>query len=113
LIYAPMAPHDTAPTAPARRPYSPSRVDNRCVDASWRSPEASRRSGAKGSAVFLEKPDIKPTDDTGADSRDVYARLVLPATPLFRSVGFFSPPESGDNNGRPNFTGRTDGVAAF
>ena len=28
-------------------------------------------------------------------------------------MGFFAPPIPGDNNARPNVTGRTDGVEAF
>lgn len=62
--------------------------------------------------LFLDKPNIRLSGDDGTALRDSYARLGLPATP-FPSVGFFAPPTPGDNNARPNVTGRTDGVHAF
>lgn len=62
--------------------------------------------------LFLDKPNTRLSGDDGDDLRDSYARLGLPAAP-FKSVGFFAPPTPGDNNARPNVTGRTDGVHAF
>lgn len=62
--------------------------------------------------LFLDKPNIKLSGDGGDALRDSYSRLGLPATP-FNSVGFYAPPIPGDNNVRPNVTGRTDGVHAF
>lgn len=62
--------------------------------------------------LFLDKPNTRLSGDDGDDLRDSYARLGLPAAP-FTSVGFFAPPIPGDNNARPNVTGRTDGVHAF
>lgn len=62
--------------------------------------------------LFLDKPNNKLSGDDGDALRDSYARLGLPAAP-FQSVGFFAPSTPGDNNARPNVTGRTDGVHAF
>ncbi|ANE81573.1 ATPase [Mycobacterium adipatum] len=62
--------------------------------------------------LFLDKPNTRLSGDDGDGLRDSYARLGLPAAP-FKSVGFFAPPTPGDNNARPNVTGRTDGVHAF
>jgi DNA helicase HerA-like ATPase len=62
--------------------------------------------------LFLDKPNRRLTGDDGDELRAAYARLGLPAEP-FGSVGFFAPPTPGDNNARPNVTGRTEGVEAF
>jgi uncharacterized protein len=58
--------------------------------------------------LFLDAPNARLDDD----ARAAYKRLELPAEP-FASVAFFAPPRPGDLTGRPNVTGRTDGVAAF
>ena len=58
--------------------------------------------------LFLDAPNTR----LDGDSRKRYDQLGLPAEP-FRSVAFFAPPRPGDLTGRPNVTGRTDGVAAF
>ena len=58
--------------------------------------------------LFLDAPNTR----LDADARRRYAELGLPADP-FGSVAFFAPPRPGDVTGRPNVTGRTDGVAAF
>ncbi|HZB51943.1 MAG TPA: ATP-binding protein [Mycobacteriales bacterium] len=58
--------------------------------------------------LFLDAPNVRLDDD----ARAAYKRLDLPAEP-FASVAFFAPPRPGDVTGRPNVTGRTDGVAAF
>ncbi len=58
--------------------------------------------------LFLDAPNARLDDD----ARAAYKRLELPADP-FASVAFFAPPRPGDLTGRPNVTGRTDGVAAF
>ena len=58
--------------------------------------------------LFLDAPNSRLDDD----ARAAYKRLELPAEP-FASVAFFAPPRPGDLTGRPNVTGRTDGVAAF
>ena len=59
--------------------------------------------------LFLDAPNSR-LDDT--DARKKYEKLGLPAEP-FKSVAFFAPPRPGDATGRPNVTGRTEGVAAF
>ena len=59
--------------------------------------------------LFLDAPNNRLDD---GDARKQYERLELPAEP-FRSVAFFAPPRPGDVTGRPNVTGRTDGVGAF
>ena len=58
--------------------------------------------------LFLDAPNARLDDD----ARAAYRRLELPAEP-FASVAFFAPPRPGDVTGRPNVTGRTDGVTAF
>ncbi len=58
--------------------------------------------------LFLDAPNARLDDD----ARAAYKRLELPAEP-FASVAFFAPPRPGDVTGRPNVTGRTDGVTAF
>ena len=58
--------------------------------------------------LFLDAPNTR----LDGDARKKYDKLELPAEP-FRSVAFFAPPRPGDLTGRPNVTGRTDGVAAF
>lgn len=58
--------------------------------------------------LFLDQPNTRLDDDL----RGEYAGLGLPAAP-FASAGFFSPPLPGDTTGRPNVTGRTNGVNAF
>jgi DNA helicase HerA-like ATPase len=58
--------------------------------------------------LFLDAPNAR----LDQEARAAYARLGLPAEP-FGSVAFFAPPRPGDLTGRPNVTGRTDGVAAF
>jgi uncharacterized protein len=62
--------------------------------------------------LFLDRRNRRLTGESGADLRDAYARLGLPAEP-FNSVSFFAPPVPGDQNARPNVTGRTEGVHAF
>jgi len=63
--------------------------------------------------LFLDAPNNRLDDGlVGATARKQYERLELPAEP-FRSVAFFAPPRPGDVTGRPNVTGRTDGVDAF
>jgi DNA helicase HerA-like ATPase len=59
--------------------------------------------------LFLDAPNNRLDD---GDARKKYERLELPAEP-FRSVAFFAPPRPGDLTGRPNVSGRTDGVGAF
>lgn len=61
--------------------------------------------------LFLDAPNTRLDGHDGA-ARKKYDQLGLPAEP-FRSVAFFAPPRPGDLTGRPNVTGRTDGVAAF
>ena len=58
--------------------------------------------------LFLDAPNTR----LDGDARKKYDQLGLPAEP-FRSVAFFAPPRPGDLTGRPNVTGRTDGVSAF
>ena len=63
--------------------------------------------------LFLDAPNNRLDDGLeGSTARKQYERLELPAEP-FRSVAFFAPPRPGDVTGRPNVTGRTDGVGAF
>jgi DNA helicase HerA-like ATPase len=63
--------------------------------------------------LFLDAPNNRLDDGAvGGTARKQYERLELPAEP-FRSVAFFAPPRPGDVTGRPNVTGRTDGVGAF
>lgn len=62
--------------------------------------------------LFLDKPNNHLEGPSGADIRDTYALLGLPATP-FESVGFYAPPTPDDPNGRPYVSGRTEGVEAF
>ena len=58
--------------------------------------------------LFLDAPNTR----LDGDARKRYDQLGLPAEP-FASVAFFAPPRPGDLTGRPNVTGRTDGVSAF
>ena len=58
--------------------------------------------------LFLDAPNSR----LDGDARKKYDKLTLPAE-QFRSVAFFAPPRPGDLTGRPNVTGRTDGVTAF
>ncbi|MFL6131018.1 MAG: ATP-binding protein [Mycobacteriales bacterium] len=58
--------------------------------------------------LYLDTPNARLDDQ----ARSAYARLGLPAEP-FGSVAFLAPPRPGDITGRPNVTGRTEGVAAF
>jgi DNA helicase HerA-like ATPase len=63
--------------------------------------------------LFLDAPNNRLDDNlVGPAARKSYERLGLPVEP-FRSVAFFAPPRPGDLTGRPNVTGRTDGVGAF
>ena len=58
--------------------------------------------------LFLDQPNVRLDDDL----RAVYAALGLPAEP-FASAAFWAPPIPDDQTGRPNVTGRTNGVEAF
>ncbi|HEY4004637.1 MAG TPA: ATP-binding protein [Pseudonocardia sp.] len=63
--------------------------------------------------LFLDHANRRLTEQaTGADLRDGYARLGLPAEP-FASAGFFAPPTPDDPTGRPHVTGRTSGISPF
>jgi DNA helicase HerA-like ATPase len=63
--------------------------------------------------LFLDHANRRLTEQTtGADLRDGYARLGLPAEP-FSSAGFFAPPTPDDPTGRPHVTGRTSGISPF
>ncbi len=62
--------------------------------------------------LFLDKTNRRLVGADGADLRDSYARLGLPAEP-FRSVAFCAPPIPGDLAGRPNVTSRAQGVSPF
>jgi DNA helicase HerA-like ATPase len=63
--------------------------------------------------LFLDHANRRLTDAaTGAELRDGYARLGLPAEP-FASAGFFAPPTPDDPTGRPHVTGRTSGISPF
>jgi DNA helicase HerA-like ATPase len=63
--------------------------------------------------LFLDHANRRLTDvTTGAELRDAYARLGLPAEP-FASAGFFAPPTPEDPTGRPHVTGRTSGISPF
>lgn len=62
--------------------------------------------------LFLDKPNNRLAGPEGDELRKQYAQLQLPAQP-FKSVGFHAPPVPGDQNGRPNVTGRPTGVDAF
>ena len=63
--------------------------------------------------LFLDHANRRLTAaETGAELRDSYARLGLPAEP-FSSAGFFAPPTPDDPTGRPHVTGRTSGISPF
>ncbi|MCE5291386.1 MAG: ATP-binding protein, partial [Nocardiaceae bacterium] len=62
--------------------------------------------------LFLDLPNKRLDGPEGADLRDQYAKLGLPAE-QFKSTAFHAPPFPGDLTGKPNVTSRAQGIRPF